>query len=124
MIPASFDPSPYLVRSSARKIEKRRILVCAYMMGKEAAIASKMPSASEGLSNSGVSIRVTALPSRVKSSKAWILTGPGFKPAESGRFEPLARFINWRQPSEFLVIIFKHVLLTVVFPLPVAPMTL
>ena len=58
--------------------------VCAYMMGKEAAITSKMPSASEGLSNSGVSIRVTALPSRVNSSKGWILTVPGFKPAESG----------------------------------------
>ena len=93
-------------------------------MGREAAIIFKMSLTSEGSPNSGVSIRVTALPSRVNSSKGWILTVRGSEPIESDRFEPLVRLINWRQSSEFLVIIVKHALLTVVFPLPVAPMTL
>ena len=124
MIPESLDPSPYLLRSSVRKIEKRRAPICAYTMGKEAAITSKMPSASKGSSNPGVSIRVTTLPSRVNSSEGWILAVRDSEPAENGLFEPLARLINWGQLSEFLVNFAKHALLTVVFPLPVAPMTL
>ena len=82
--PSKLGPFSVSVRSLVRKVEKQRTPICAYTMGKEAAITSKMPSASEGSPNSGVSIRVTALPSRVNSSKCWILTVPGFKPAESG----------------------------------------
>ena len=122
--PSKLGPFSVSVRSSVRKVEKQRTPICAYMVDKEAAITSKIPSASEGSLNSGVSIRVTALSSRVNTSKGWILTVPGFKPAVSGRLEPLARLINWRQPNEFLVIFVKHALLTAVFPLPAAPMTL
>ena len=81
------DPSklgPFSISVKKLSSEDRGTQMCAYMVAKVAAITSKRPAASEGSSNPGVSIRVTALPSRVNSSKGWILTVPGFKPAESG----------------------------------------
>ena len=67
---------------------------------------------------------VTVLPPRVNSSESWTSVVHGPNPVASGRFEPLARLINWRQPGKFPVIDAKRTLLTCVFPLPVAPMTL
>ena len=64
--------------------EGRRTSIRAYVMAREAAIISKIPLASEGSSNPGVSIRVTALPSRLNSSDSWILATRRSEPAKNG----------------------------------------
>ena len=74
-------------------------------------------------SNPGVSMRVTTLPSRVNSSASWNSVVHACRPVPTRRFEPLARLINWRQ-SDQSIMITKNILLTVVFPLPIAPITL
>ena len=95
-------------------------------VAKKAAIIFKIStSLFEVSSNPGVSMRVTALPSRMNLSASWTSAVHDSKSIPIRRFEPLARLINWRQPSEFLVIITRHrTILTDVFPLPVAPKTL
>ena len=98
--------------------------MCAYMVAKKTAIVFKTSSAPEGKSNPGVSMRVTDLPSRVNSSESWIPASRDSEPVGSGGFEPLARLINWRQSGELLVTITPRIPRTVVFPLPVAPITL
>ena len=98
---------------------------CTYAVAKKAAIISKMSeSLFEVSSKPGVSMRVTLLPSRVNLSASWTSAVHDSKPVPTRRLEPLARLMNWRQSDEFLAIIVKHTLLTVDFPLPVAPMTL
>ena len=47
-------------------------------------------------SNPGVSMRVTALPLRVNSSASWTSTVHDSNPIPIGRFEPVARLINWK----------------------------
>ena len=74
--------------------------------------------------NPGVSIRVTLLPSSVNLSATWASVVHGSKSIPTRKFERLARLINWRHSSELLIITTKHLVLTEVFPLPVAPMTL
>ena len=75
--------------------------------------------------NPGVSMRTTFLPSRVNTFESWTSAVHESKPIPTRRFEPLARLINWIQlVGEFLAIVAKHAVLTDVFPLPVAPMTL
>ena len=110
---------------SVGTIGKRRAQKCTYVVAKKAAIISKISvSLLEVSSNPGVSTRVTGLPSRAKFSTTWTSAVHDFKPIPTRRSEPLARLINWRQLCEFLIIITGHALLTDVFPLPVAPMTL
>ena len=46
-------------------------------------------------SNPGMSMSVTALPPRVNSSATWTSAVHGSNPVPTGRFEPLARLINW-----------------------------
>ena len=76
------------------------------------------------LLNPGVSMRITVFPSRVNSSESWTSVVHNSESVATGRFEPLARLTNWRQPGELLIVITKHYPLTDDFPLPVAPMTL
>ena len=105
MIPESLDPLSYLLRSSVQKNEKRRTAVCTYMVAKKAAMTFKISaSLFEVSSHPGVSMRVTAFPSRMNSFASWIPVVHGSGPAPIRRFEPLARLINWGQPGQILVI--------------------
>ena len=125
MIPESLDPFSYLLRSSVRKIEKRQMPTCTYMVAKKAAIVLKISTSLFGaLSNPGVSMRITGLPSRVNTSVDLTSAVHQPTPVSTGRFEPLARLINWKQLGEFLIIVTGHTLLTEVFPLPVSPIIL
>ena len=99
--------------------------MCSYLVVSKSAIVSTIFASSFGLSlNPGVSMSTTVLLSRVNSSESWTSVVHGPKPVASGRFEPLARLTNWRNSSQFPVIVTKHTLLACVFPLPVAPTTL
>ena len=125
MIPASLDPLSYLLRSSVRKIEKQRTPVCTYVEAKKVAIIVRISvSVFDVSSNPGVSMRITLLPSRVNSSASVTSAVHDANPIPIRRFEPLARLINWRQLGESPVVISGYTLLTEVFPLPVAPITL
>ena len=125
MTPASLHPFSYLLRGSVRKIEKRRTPIYTYVSAKYVAISLKISaSLVEMSSNPGVSIRITALSSTVNSTVGCTSVVHNSKSFPTCRFEPLARLINWSQLGELLVIITGHTLLTVDFPLPVAPMTL
>ena len=98
----------------------------AYVADRKRAIFFKISvlvSEFEVSSNPGVSMRVTALPSRVNSSVSWNSVVHDSRPVPTRKFDPLASLINWRQSSQS-VIITKRILLTVVFPLPIAPITL
>lgn len=95
----------------------------AYSVAKKSAIICKIPILSSEVEvspNPGTSIRVTSLSSRV-NPVGWT-SAVEFDLAS--KLKPLARSINWRQLGEFLVIITGPTLLTDVFPLPAAPMTL
>ena len=50
-------------------------------------------------SNAGVSMRVTAFPSRMNSFASLTSAVYDSDPVLTGRFEPLARLINWRHPG-------------------------
>ena len=96
-----------------------------YVVVKKAAIVCKISvSLFEVSSNPGISTRRTSLPSIVNTSESWTSAVHDSVPVLTRRFEPLARLINWMQLGEFLVVFTKHAVLTNVFPLPVAPMTL
>ena len=96
-----------------------------YEVAKKAAIICKISvSLFEVSSKPGVSIRATVLPSRMNSSESLTSAVQDPRPIPTRKVEPLARLMNWRQLSEFLVVITKYALLTDVLPLPVAPMTL
>ena len=96
MTPESLDPPSHLLESSARKIGKRRISVCTHVVAKKAAIVFKTSvSLFDVSSNPGVSIRVTALPSRVNSFASSTSVVHRSEPIPVRRFEPLARLINW-----------------------------
>ena len=98
MIPASVDPSWYLLRNLVWEIEKRRAAMRAYVAARKDAIIFKMSvSLFVVSSNPGVSMRVTALPSRVNSSATWTSAVHDSKSIPVFRFEPLARLINWRR---------------------------
>ena len=98
MIPASVASSPYLFRSPVRKIKGRR--AHAYLAARKDVIIFKISVSLFVVSlNPGVSMKVTTLPSRVKSSASWTSAVHGSKPIPTGRFEPLARLINWRRPD-------------------------
>ena len=127
MTPESLDPFSYLFRSSVfLKIGKRRTLRYTYVVARKVAIMFKTSvSLIEVSSNPGVSMRDMILPSRANLSANWTSAVHESKsPPICRRSEPVARLMNWRQPGEFLVIISGRILLTDVFPLPVAPMTL
>ena len=126
MTPESLDPFSYLFRSSALKIRERRTLMYTYVVARKVAIMFKTSvSLFEVSSNPGVSMRDTVLPSRVNLSANWTSAVHDSKsPPICRRSEPVVRLMNWRQPGQFLVIISGCTLLTDVFPLPVAPMTL
>ena len=97
MIPESLGSLSCLLRSSVQKIEKRRPSICAHVVAKKAAMMFKISvSLFEVSSNAGVSMRITALPSRVNSfaSSTSVVHRP--EPIPVGRPEPLARLINWR----------------------------
>ena len=99
--------------------------MCAYVVAKNAAISFKISASLFVVSsNPGVSMRMTGFPSRVNLSARLTSVVDDSKPIPTRRLEPLARLINWKQLNELLVIIVRHTLLTDVFPLPVAPMTL
>ena len=96
-----------------------------YVVVKNVAIISKISvSLFEVSLNPGVSTRTTLLPSRVNSSESLTSAVHDSKPVATGRFEPLARLMNWRQPDELVVAVTRHIPLTDDFPLLVAPMTL
>ena len=96
-----------------------------HVVAKKAAIVSKISvSLFMVSSNPGVSMSITALPSRVNSSVGWTLSVHESKSVPIRNFESLAILINWGQLGESLVIITRYRVLTEVFPLPVAPMTL
>ena len=104
MIPARIAPSPYLLTSSVRNTEKRRVAMRTYLVAMKSAIILKISVSVFGVSsNPGVSIRVTSLPSIVNSFVSRTSSVHDPKPVESDRFEPLARLINWGQPHEFPV---------------------
>ena len=125
MIPASVEPLSYLLRSSVQGEQETTNATWTHVVAKKVAIVLKISvSLLEVSSNPGVSMRVTLLPSRVNLSATWTSSVHDSKPVPTRRFEPLARLINWRQLSEFLVITTKNPVLTEVFPLVVAPMTL
>ena len=96
-----------------------------HAVAKKAAIAFKISESLPEISlNPGVSMSATLLPSRVNLSTTWTSVVLGCGPVPTHRFEPLARLINWGQQSELLIIVAKHPVLTVDFPLPAGPMTL
>ena len=71
--------------------------MCTYAVAKKAAIIFRISaSLVEVSSNPGVSMRVTALPSRVSLSARWISAVHDSKPVPTRRFESLARLMNWR----------------------------
>ena len=124
MTPASLHPLSYLLRGSVRKIEKWRTPLLAYDVAKNAAINFKISvSLFVVSSNPGVSMRMTLRPSRLNRSASVTSAVHDSSSFPTRRPEPLARLMNWRQPGEFLITT-RHMLLTDVFPLPVAPMTL
>ena len=96
-----------------------------YVAAKKAAIIFRI-SASPFVvsSNPGISIRVTVLSSRVNGAASLTSAVHDSEPIPIRRLEPLARLINWRVSDELLDIISGCIRPTVVFPLPVAPMTL
>ena len=95
------------------------------MAAKKAAIVCNISvSLFEVSSNPGVSMRTTLRPSRVNPSESWTSAVQDSNPIPTRRFEPLARLINWKRLGEFMAVVTEQVLLTDVFPLPVAPMTL
>ena len=99
--------------------------MCAHVVAKNATIIFIISaSLFDVSSNPGVSTRETRLPSTVNSSVSWTSVVDDSKPIPTRRLEPLARLLNWSQPGEFLGILTGRALLTDVFPLPVAPMTL
>ena len=125
MTPVTRDPFSYLPRNSAWKTEEWQKPMWIYVVAKKAAIIRKISvSLFEVSSNPGVSMRTTLFPSRVNPSESWASAVHDSRPIPTRRFEPLARLINWRQPGELLAAVIKCTLLTDVFPLPVAPMTL
>ena len=100
-------------------------MVGAYLAARKSAIIFKISvSLFKVSSNPGVSMRLTALPSRVNSSESSTSAVQDSNPDPIRRFEPLARLTNWRLLGEFLATMSGSTLLTVVLPLPVAPMTL
>ena len=83
--------------------------VYTHKVAKKAAIISKISASLFVVSsNPGVSMRITALPSRVNTSANLTSAVHDSKPIPTRRFEPLARLINWSHPSEFLVVITGH----------------
>ena len=96
MTPESVDPSRYLP-SSAQKIGKRRMPMCAHLLAKKPAIISKTSLSPEVSPSPGISMRATLLSSRVNSSAGWTSAVLGPRRLPTGSLEPLARLINWRK---------------------------
>ena len=95
MTPASLDPSSYLMGSSVRRIERRRVLVWTYVVARNSAISVRISvSVFEVSSNPGVSMRVTGLPSRRNLSVTWTSAVHDSSSIPTRKFEPLARLIN------------------------------
>ena len=96
-----------------------------HAVAKKAVIIFKMSTSLFEVSlNPRVLKRVMTLPLRVNLSANWTSAIHDSKSIPIRRFELLARLINWRQPSEFLVTVNRHTILTDIFPLPVTPKTL
>ena len=74
-------------------------------------------------SDTGVSMRIAALPSRVSSSATWTSAVGDSEPVSVCRLEPDARLITRSILGELLATINGSTPPTVVFPLPVVPMT-
>lgn len=74
-------------------------------------------------SNPGVSMRVTDRPSSSKAWAIWTTLVQDWRPLPILRFDPLARLMNYQELTSAPFRCFQTVL-TVVLPLPVAPMTL
>ena len=71
--------------------------MCAYVAARKNAIILKISvSLFEVSSNPGVSMRVTALPSRMSLLASWTSAVHDSKPIPIRKFEPLARLMNWR----------------------------
>ena len=93
--PGELGPLLISVGRSVRKVEKRRTTMYAYVVAKNAATVSKTSvSLFEVSSNPGISMRVTAFPSRVNSSASLTSTVRDSEPIPIRRFEPLARLMN------------------------------
>ena len=76
-------------------VEKQRTSMWAYVLFKKGPIFFKISvSVVDELSNPGVSMRVTVLPSRANSSESWTSVVHNSESVATGRFEPLARLMN------------------------------
>ena len=72
--------------------------MCVYMVARKEPIFFKIPvSILEVSSNPGVSMRITDLPLRANPSATWTSTVHASNPIPIGRFESLARLINWKR---------------------------
>jgi len=75
-------------------------------------------------SNPGVSINVTERPSNQNGCACATSTVHDTNPLPTRRSEPLATLMNWSMLCDFKQICRIIISFTVVFPLPVAPITL
>ena len=113
------------VKRFSPEIETRRTPMCTHEVVKKAAMSFKISvSLCIVSSNPGVSMRITLRPSRLNTFASWTSAVHDSNSIPTIRFESLAMLMSWREPGQFLVITTKHPVLTDVFPLPVAPMTL
>ena len=93
--PGKLGPLPISVAKFSFEDQGQGTPMYAYTAAKKATTIFKTSSAPEGKSDPGVSMRVTILPSRLNPSESCTPVMHDSEPIGSGRFEPLARLINW-----------------------------